>query len=198
MKFLALITSFFLFLSPVIALSAEEVETEETPIVETVKEEETQTEETVAPILTPEQEKEIEDIVDRAVELGRDISTLYNTVVAIAGTLNLGAIAAVIFVVLKRLATYNLLIGKTDKVSDMLLKEVAAERKDIDEMRKTFMALLTMLNIDPKVKTTLIDRLGKSETPEEFAKAAKELQVETDTENIEEVTTLLKRISEEA
>ena len=40
MKFLALITTFFLFLSPVTILLAEEVETEENPIVETVEEEE--------------------------------------------------------------------------------------------------------------------------------------------------------------
>jgi hypothetical protein len=65
MKFLALITTFFLFLSPVTALSAEEVETEETPVVETVEEEE----EEVIPGFTEEQlDKAISDWFANATE----------------------------------------------------------------------------------------------------------------------------------
>ena len=96
---------------------------------------------------------------------------------------------------LKRFGLYNGLLRDNEKVIGLLTREIAAERKDIDEMRKTFMALLTMLNIDPRVKTTLIDKLATGLTVEEFSVVAKEVQVDTDTQNIEEVASLLEQVS---
>jgi hypothetical protein len=95
---------------------------------------------------------------------------------------------------LKKFGAYNGLLNNNSKVIDLLTKEISGERKDIDEMRKTFMALLTMLNIDPRVKTTLIDRLASGGTVQEFAAAVKEVELQEETE-IEEVASLLEQIS---
>jgi hypothetical protein len=95
---------------------------------------------------------------------------------------------------LKKFGAYNGLLNNNSKVIDLLTKEIAGERKDIDEMRKTFMALLTMLNIDPRVKTTLIDRLASGGTVQEFADAVKQVELEQDNE-IDEVASLLEQIS---
>ena len=193
MKFLATILTFFLFLSPVTALSAEEVETEETPIVETVEEEP----EEIVPGFTDEEldalinEKFLE-LVDGSLTL---VVGAWESFIAVLGVSTFGGILVLVHYMLKRFGLYNGLLRDNEKVIGLLTREIAAERKDIDEMRKTFMALLTMLNIDPRVKTTLIDKLATGLSVDEFAQVAKEIQVDTDTQNIEEVASLLEQVS---
>ena len=196
MKFLALITSLFLFLSPVTALMAEEVETEETPIVEVVEEEAPETEE-VIPGFTDEELDAL--ISERLAELIDDSLTLvvsaWDQFITILGVSTFGGILVLIHWMLKKFAGYNGLLSSNEKVIHILTKEIAAERGDIDEMRKTFMALLAMLNIDPSVKTNLIEKLAGKSSVEEFAQVAKEVQAAADTENIEEVASLLEQVS---
>lgn len=194
MKFLATILTFFLFLSPVTALSAEEVETEETPIVEEVKSEES---EEIVPGFTDEEldalinEKFLE-LVDGSLTL---VVGAWESFITVLGVSTFGGILVLVHYMLKRFGLYNGLLRDNKSVIDLLTREIAAERKDIDEMRKTFMALLTMLNIDPRVKTTLIDKLATGLSVDEFAQVAKEIQVDTDTQNIEEVASLLEQVS---
>lgn len=192
MKFLATFLAFFLFLSPVTALMAEETETEETPIVETVEEEE------VVPGFTEEELDAL--ITDKFLELVDEGLTLvigtWESFITILGVSSLGGLMVLVHWMLKKFAGYNGLLTSNEKVINLLTKEVAGERKDLDEVRKTFMALLTMLNVDPTVKTTLIDKLATGLSVEEFAAVAKQLQLDTDTQNIEEVASLLEQVSQ--
>ncbi len=193
LKFLALLTSLFLFFSPAALLSAEEVETEETPIVEEVEEER----EEVVPGFT---EEELDAIIsERFADLVDDALTLtisaWDSFIAVLGVSSLGGLVVLVHWMLKRFGLYNGLLNSNSAAIKTLTGEVFAERRDLDEVRKTFMALLTMLNVDPRVKTTLIDRLASGGTVEEFAKAAKELDVEFDNKEIEEVASLLEQIS---
>ena len=191
MKFLALITSLFLFLSPVTALMAEEVETEETPIVEEVEEKE------VVPGFTDEEldaliSEKLAELIDDSLTL---VMSAWDQFITILGVSTFGGVLVLIHWMLKKFSGYNGLLANNQNVIHVLTKEIAGERKDIDEMRKTFMALLAMLNIDPTVKTSLIEKLAGNPTVAEFAEVAKEVQAATDTQNIEEVASLLEQVS---
>lgn len=199
MKFLAILTSLFLFLSPVTAVVAEETVTE--PGIETTTETTETTEETPTEELVPGfTEEEIDQLInDKLLEFVDDSLTLvagtWESFLTILGVSSLTGVIILVRFILKRFGLYNGLLKDNEKVINVLTREVDSERKELQEVRKSFMALVTLLNVDPTVKTTLIDKLNDGSTVEEFAEVAKQVKVNQDTENIEEVASLLEQVT---
>lgn len=208
MKFIALLgaISTLLFSSPVMFLSAEEVVTE--PGIEETTE---PTEEEILPIDEPTEEvlpeidlteeeldalitEKIDELVAGSIEL---VAGTWESFITILGVSSLGGVLVLVHYVLKRLGLYGGLLNDTGGIIKGLSKQVEAERAEIQEVRKSFIALITMLNIDPGTKVTLIEKLGENHTVEEFIEIAKDLQVEDNDETIEEVESLLAKVTEE-
>lgn len=205
MKFIALLgaISTLLFSSPVMFLSAEEVVTEPgiEETTETTEEEEVEpTEEVLPEIELTEEEldalitEKIDELVTGSIEL---VAGTWESFITILGVSSLGGVLVLVHYVLKRLGLYGGLLDDTGGIIKGLSKQVEAERTEIQEVRKSFIALITMLNIDPPTKVTLIEKLGEDHTVEEFIEIAKELQVEDNDQTIEEVESLLAKVTEE-
>lgn len=186
MKFLALAFSFFLL--PFTAVQADVVEEE--PIVEVIEEEEVNgiTEEELNQIINDR----IAELVDGGVDL---VIGTWETFLTILGVSTFGGILALVHFVLRRFGFYNKLLERSEGVINVLTLEVKKEREDIDQLRKTMMALLALLNVDPAVKTNLIEKLSNNSTVEEFKKVVEEVQVQTDDKELEEVSSLLEKAS---
>lgn len=205
MKFIALLgaISTLLFSSPVMFLSAEEVVTEpgiEETTEPTEEEEVEPTEEVLPEIELTEEEldalitEKIDELVTGSIEL---VAGTWESFITILGVSSLGGVLVLVHYVLKRLGLYGGLLDDTGGIIKGLSKQVEAERTEIQEVRKSFIALITMLNIDPATKVTLIEKLGEDHTVEEFIKIAKELQVEDNDQTMEEVESLLAKVTEE-
>jgi len=197
MKFIALLgaISTILFSSPVMFLSAEEVVTE-TAIEETTEEENEVlpeidiTEEELDELIT----EKIDELVTGSIEL---VAGTWESLITILGVSSLGGVFVLIHYVLKRLGLYGGLLNDTGSIIKGLSRQVEAERKEIENVRKSFAGLIMMLNIDQTVKVALIEKLSEEHSFDEFVEIAKEFQVEENDQTMEEVKSLLAKVTEE-
>lgn len=175
-----------------------ETPTEETPIVETVDEQDTTVTEGTDETTDGEEltDEEVEQYINDAIALGL---SLWDKIVAIASITSVSGMLTAFFVISRKLKWFDKDKEENARKAEAMesaMKEMIKEERD---MKKAFIAMLTVANVDSYTKGELQKLLSDKEiTMADFTEMANNLAQEKEkSTDAEESDTLLDNLTKE-
>lgn len=183
---MALFAGFALFNMPISA--AEDIPVED-PVIEENDETITMTQEELDAYILELFEKFAED--GYALVIG-----FWEAFTAIVGVSGIGALIALAFWLMRRFGLFSKRMETNDNVIVQNAQATDRMAEELIAFKKMMLAFIAVANVDPAIKTQMIDALSSNKSVDDFIKAAKTTTQDVSIKVNEEAQSLLSQLSE--
>ena len=115
---------------------------------------------------------------------------------AVVGITGIGAVIALALWIMRKFGLFNKRMETNDNVIVQNAEATERMAEELIALKKTTLAFITIANVEPAIKTQMIEAISANKSVEDLVKAAKTATQETSIKNNEEAQSLLTKLSE--